>query len=548
MSKKSFVKGAVVLGAAGLLVKVIGALYRIPLTRIIGESGMGLYQLAYPIYSYLLVISTAGLPTAISRMVAEQVTVGNYEGAKRIFRVSFQILFVIGLALSLFLWFGSTWIAELLGDGLAALSVQYIAPALFFVSLMSAFRGYFQGMQVMGPTAVSQLVEQIGKLIIGLYLASMWMTSFGAISAEAGISNGAAGAMMGVTLSEVAAVILLIGVYQRYKSKEKKAQKKEKAPPTVNTFAPMSFGSIGKQLAKIAIPVTIGASIMPLVGMIDAALINNKLTAIGFSIEQARSLYGLLTGVVNTLVNMPAVLTVALAMSLVPAIAESRTLKDDRSVRAKSGTGLKLAMLVGLPCGAGLAVLAKPIINFLYPSLKQGSTEITVSLLAVMAVAIFFLSLVQTMTGVMQGLGRVSIPVINLLIGAVVKLVISFILLGIPEINIMGATIGTIACYAVAGILNTYRMVRITKLKFSVKDYIAKPVVATGLMSAAAYFSYSLASSFMGRTTSLLIALLVSVIVYVLALVFIKALNRNDLQFLPGGGKLERMLDKFSLL
>ena len=166
----------------------------------------------------------------------------------------------------------------------------------------------------------------------------------------------------------------------------------------------------------------------------------------------------------------------------------------------------------------------------------------------VMSIAIFFLSLVQTMTGVMQGLGRVNIPVVNLLIGAVVKLVISFILLGVPEINIMGATIGTIACYAVAGILNTYRMVRITRLKFNVKEYIIKPVVATGFMTAAAYFSYSLAAHFMGRTTSLLIALLAAVIVYVLVLLLIKALSRDDLRFLPGGGKLERLLDRFSLL
>ena len=371
MSKKSFVKGAVVLGAAGLLVKVIGAFYRIPLTRIIGESGMGLYQLAYPIYSYLLVISTAGLPTAISRMVAEQVTLGNEEGARRVFRVSFQILFVIGLALSLFLWFGSSWIATLLGDGLAALSVQYIAPALFFVSLMSAFRGYFQGMQTMGPTAVSQVVEQIGKLIIGLYLASAWMTSFSIVSPESGIANGAAGAMMGVTLSEVAAVILLVGVYMRHRSKEKKKLQKEECG-IEQTFAPMSFGSIAKQLARIAVPVTIGASIMPLVGMIDAVLINNKLTSIGFSIGEARSLYGLLTGVVNTLVNMPAVLTIALAMSLVPAIAESRTLKDTVGVRAKAGTGLKLAMLVGLPCGAGLRCLHHQLSIFcIHPCRKE---------------------------------------------------------------------------------------------------------------------------------------------------------------------------------
>ena len=544
MRKKSFLKGAAILGAAGLLVKVIGAFYRIPLTRIIGESGMGLYQLAYPIYSYLLVISTAGLPAAISRMVAEQVTLGNFEGAQRIFRVSFQILFVIGLTLSLFLWFGSTWIAEILGDSLASLSVKYIAPSLFFVSLMSSYRGYFQGMQVMGPTAASQVVEQIGKLVAGLYLASAWMTSFSNVSPQAGIVNGAAGAMLGVTLSEVAAVVLLIGVYQRQKQKEKSQRKSNFR----KQYPFMPFGTIGKQLARIAIPATIGASIMPLVGMIDAALINNKLTGIGYSIEQARSLYGLLTGVVNTLVNMPAVLTIALAMSLVPAITESRTLKDEQGVRAKAGTGLKLAMLIGLPCGAGLAILAKPIIHFLYPTLKAGSPDIAASLLAVMSVAIFFLSLVQTMTGVLQGLGKVNVPVVNLFIGAAVKFVLSMILLGIPEINITGATIGTIACYAVAGSLNTIKTVRIAKLQFSFKEYLGKPVIATAFMSAAAYFSFSLANAFLGSTASLLIALIAAVAVYLLTLVLIKALNRDDMQFLPGGAKLTRLLGKLSLL
>jgi len=205
MSKKSFVKGAGILAVSGLIVKFIGAVFRIPLTNIIGTEGIGLYQLAYPIYAFLLVASTSGLPVAISKMVSEEIALGNHYGAYRIFRISLRLLTLLGIVTSIILLAGSGLISKLQGNPKSIYGLMAISPALFFVSVMSAYRGYFQGMHMMTPTALSQIIEQLGKLIIGLTLAALWIPK--------GPEYAAAGAILGVTLSEVAALTFMLGVY-----------------------------------------------------------------------------------------------------------------------------------------------------------------------------------------------------------------------------------------------------------------------------------------------------------------------------------------------
>ncbi|MGI6168174.1 MAG: putative polysaccharide biosynthesis protein [Christensenellales bacterium] len=542
MSKKTFVRGAAILGIVGLIVKVIGAFYRIPLTAIIGEEGMGIYQIAYPIYTYLLVISTSGLPTAISKMVSEKVTLGDYRGARRVFKVSFRLLLVLGAVSTAVLWFGSDLIAGWLGDHLAATAIRYIAPALFFVSAMSAYRGYFQGMQSMAPTAVSQLVEQVGKLAIGLYLANAWFNMYLPQGQGMAAAMGAAGAMMGVSLSELAALVMLMGVHR---GKKNQLRPYIKASPKLSQE---SFGRVGKNLAKIAIPVTVGASITPLMGMIDAAIINNTLQAVGYALSESRAMYGVLTGVVNTLVNMPAVFTVALAMSLVPAIAESKARRDMRQLRSRAGTGLKIAMLIGLPCAVGLGIFAQPIIHLLYPSLSEANTLLSIRLLELMSLAVFFISLLQAMTGVLQGMGKVNVPVFNLLIGAVIKIVISLVFIRVESINIYGAALGSIACYATTGILNVVCMVRLGGIRFKALDYIVKPVISTAVMGAVSYLAYRVLEGAAGANMALAVAIVVAVVVYAVLIVLTKALSKDDWAYLPGGYRIQKLLGKIGIM
>ncbi|MBR0026150.1 MAG: polysaccharide biosynthesis protein, partial [Clostridia bacterium] len=321
MEKKSFVKGAFILAVAGLIVKIIGAAYRIPLNNIVGVEGMGYYDIVYRYYSWLLVISSSGLPTAISKMVSERVTLGDYRGAKNVFRTAFWLLVGIGTVTTVIMFFGANALSSIsypadAGDEIAkqALSFRALAPSLLFVSVMCAYRGYLQGMQRMVGTAVSQVVEQVGKLAVGFSLAFALLPK--------GPEYAAMGALIGVSASELLALIVIFFVYLKNRnSMESQIARSEQGRIT-------GFGSTAKKLLAIAIPVTIGASIMPITGIVDSALIIRLLEGIGFTIVEARNAYSLLYSFVTPIINMPAVLTVALAMSLVPAISANMAKKD----------------------------------------------------------------------------------------------------------------------------------------------------------------------------------------------------------------------------
>lgn len=527
MDKKTFVRGAALLGISGILIRIIGAFYRIPLTNIIQTKGMAVYSVGFAIYSYLVVISTSGIPTAISKLVSERVSLGDYRGAHKIFQTAYKILLIIGTVTTVAVFFGHDFFAHLLGDDLASFSMQIIAPSLFFVSAISAYRGYFQGLQLMAPTAVSQLVEQIGKLIIGLYFAQLWLAD--------GVEYAAGGALLGVTLSEAAALILLIGMYNRKKRDIKYAM--IHSARTSN----LSFKSAAKKLAAMAVPVTIGASITPMMAVIDASMIQRRLVSAGIGEDLARSMYGTLSGPVNTLVNMPAILTISIAISMVPAISQSLANHNYKDIREKTGMGLKLAVLIGLPCAVGLYVLAEPIIELLYGTSDVDIT-LAANLLKVSSFGLFSLSLVQAMTGVLQGLGRPLTPVKNLFAGSIVKVIVSYILLGIPTFNIFGANIGTITCYTVAALLNIVYVIKYTHLKFEFGNMFLKPVISVLLMGVAVMYSYNFVSLKFGVVISTLASVFIGVIVYGVGVIMTGAIRESDMDFIPGGSKITSIM------
>ncbi|MFZ5974584.1 MAG: putative polysaccharide biosynthesis protein [Bacillota bacterium] len=532
MSKKSFVGGAVILGIAGIITKVIGAFYRIPLTNIIGSDGVGIYQEIYPIYALLLVISTAGIPTGISKLVSAHYAKGDYRGAHRVFRTALVLLLLIGIVLSVAMYFGSGLIASMVGDPQSALAFQYLSPAIFFVAVFSAFRGYFQGQQIMLPTASSQLMEQLGKLTIGLMLAAAWLPW--------GVEWGAAGTLLGVSFSELAAFLLLICIYVfTMRSRRQRIKKSVYVPRSQQP----TFGRLSWNIVAIAIPVTIGAGIMPLMGFIDAVIIGNGLQGIGYSIDSARSLYGLLTGVATTLVAMPSVLASALQMSLVPAISHAKEKRDKTGVRMSSLVGVKLALYISLPCAVGLFALAEPIIRCLY-SAGLTPEEITRSaqLLQQLSFSIIFLTLDLTTTGILQGLGKVMVPVFNLFIGAVFKVVISLLLIRIPSINITGAIVGTIACYFISSSLNVWQVSRRTRMPFKFVDCVVKPVIAVAVMGVFAYLFNLWLSPVTGKWVALGAGIGGGVLTYFVMVLILGGLKPEDLDMIPGGGKLKRFV------
>lgn len=526
---KSFVQGAAVLAVAGLIVKIIGAFYRIPLNNIIGVEGMSYYEVVYPYYSWLLVISSSGLPTAISKLVSERVTIGDYRGAKRIFTIAFYLLIGIGIFTTLLMFAFSSSLASFSGLNAAKYSFWALAPSLFFVSVMCAYRGYLQGMQLMTGTALSQVTEQVVKLAAGFSLASYFIKQF-----PQNPEYAAMGALIGVSISELIALGVIYVVYRR-----KKRGLDRMLRDSVSR-RPASASSILKSLLAMAIPITIGASIMPLTGIADSAMIMNILTSNGFPQASAQAAYSILRSNVTTLINMPAVLTVALAMSLVPAISSKMAAGDRRGMLAASRTGMKLALIIGAPCAVGLFVLAKPIIALLFTSLNDAQLQLAEDLMHTAAVGVLFLSLVQALTGVIQGLGRPMVPVVNLVFGGILKVVTMVILMNNPAINIQGAAVSTVVCYAAAGILDVIYLLRKTGMRIDAFDVFAKPLVASVVMGFAAHIVHSALAVHPRIAT--VAAIGVAVLVYAVLVVVLKMFGKSDLEFIPGGNKIAKIL------
>lgn len=523
--KVSFVQGAAILGIAGLIVKVIGAAFRIPLANTIGLIGTSYYDTAYPYYSWLLVISSSGLPTAISKMVSERVTLGDYRGAHRVFTTAMQILCCIGLLTSILMFFGSDYIARLHMLPEAAYCFKALAPALFFVALMCAYRGYMQGMQQMVPTAISQVVEQVGKLAVGLTLAFMLL--------DAGPEYAAMGALIGVTVSELLALIYVMLSYRRrwpkIRARLERSVRREAEP-------------VAARLIAIALPITIGASISPLASVVDSALIIRILLKLGYAKETAQTAFSLMRTNVATLTNMPGVLTMALAMSLVPAISAFSAKRDHAGVQDTARLGLKLALIIGLPCAVGLFVLASPILAMLYPNLTEGELTLAVDLMHTSSIGVIFLSLVQSMTGVIQGMGKPNVPVFNLFIGFVLKVASLLALMNIPQVNIQGAAVSTVVCYAFAGIADTIYVIRRAKLRLGLVDVLLKPVLSSGVMGFVVFMIYSFMQEMEHQVLPTLAAVAVGVFAYGVMAIYFRFFSREELAYIPGGQRIRKLM------
>ena len=533
MAKKTFLKGALILGIAGIIIKVLGAFFRIPLANIIGDTGMGYYQTAYPVYVLLLTLSTAGIPTAIARLVSERVAEGNYREADRIFRLSFRLLFVIGVVCCGILFIGAPFIVGALARPESVFAMRAIAPALFFVPLMASFRGYFQGLQNMTPTAVSQVFEQLFRVVGGLSLAL--------ILVPFGLEYAAAGASFGATAGAIFGLISIFIIYLR-----QRGSLNSLAADTPADAVAEASGTILKKIIIIAVPITIGAAIMPIMTNIDLAIVMRRLTATGFTSKEANSLYGQLSGFAAPLINFPQVLTQSMAMSLVPAIAAAHKVKDTEFLHKNITLGLRTAMLVGMPCAAGLFVLSKPIMLLLYPAKAESAVSAS-GCLAVLAIGVIFLSSVQTLTGMLQGIGKQLIPVKNLCIGAVFKVIITFILTGIPFINVKGAAAGTVCAYLVASTLNLMAVRKYTGVKFDFALTYVKPGAASVLMGLAVWAVYHLLYGHLGNSLSAVVGVGCGVVVYAVLILVLKGITEEEVEMLPKGKKLSGILRKLKL-
>lgn len=525
-TKKSFVGGAAILAFAGLIGKVIGMFYRVWLTDLISSEGMGLYGTPYSVYSFLLVVSSAGLPTAISKLTSERFVSGDRAGAKWILKKTRRILMCTGLAATLLMALLAQPLATAMGDPAAAPGFVALAPSLFFVCLISSYRGFFQGAQNMTPTAVSQMIETVGKVVLGFVLVR--------IMAPHGLIWGAVAAILGVTIAELCALAFM---WLRYTVEDRKLPAKEALPA-------QPVEGFYKKLFAIALPVTIGASMMPIVNIVDASLVVNRLTDIGYVLEDAREMYGVLTGMVNTMVNMPAVITLSFSMSLVPAVSSAMTRGDEEDLHRTVGTALKLALMIGSAAAVGMGILSHNILRLLYSSQPENCLVAGGELLSVMAVGVLFLALVQTTTGMLQGMGKAMYPVKTLAVGLVAKIILNYVLIGIPQVNVMGAAYATVACYGISAIGNVLMVLKVSKTKLKVVDALVRPALAAGCMGLAVFGYVMLMGDHLRNSILTLSAVCVGVGVYVVMAFVLRAMNAEEMKMIPGGRRLMRLLNK----
>ena len=544
------------LSLAGIICKILGLALRVPMSSesMLGLQGVGLYQLAYPIYQLLVAVSTAGLPAAISKQVAHHLAQNDPAGARMVFIVARRLLLLLGIVLTIIMLAAAPVVGSIIGDKGVVPSILALAPSLLFVAVICSYRGYFQGMQRMVPTAWSQIIEQGVQLVIALILIRLFI--------HKGIVVAAAMALVGATAAEGVAMLYMMWDYRRNKwhydaaiAQQRAREKAEGIGPRERRRSPRT---VQDELLKFALPITLGALLMPLVTTIDSFLFNNIVKGQGVTADAARAMYGALTSDAQTLVNMPAVISVALSMSLVPAISDAMARRDHGQLQRRVDMGLRLSIMLSLPCMLGMMVLAGPLTMLLYPSRSAEHMQLSSQLMAILSPSLLGLCIMQTGNAILQGMGKVKLPVRNLLIGAVVKVVLDLCLIG--PLGVKGAAIATVGCYTVAGVLNLIQIAKNSPepIQWNLRGFAAPTLSSLGMgvvlaLVFPAFLKLGLALSngmnfsaaralWVGDAIAVLLAFLLGVVLYFFLLIMMRGLSKDDCALLPGGKYLARFL------
>ena len=529
--KQNTMFGGVAVLAVGIaIVKLIGALFKIPLFNVLGESGATDFNNAYAIYSVLLTISTAGLPVALSKTVSEANTLGRYNQKQKVFRVALTAFLTMGLASFVIMWFGADRLARLMNNSHAAPGIMALAPAVVCVGCLSAFRGYAQGHMNMTPTAVSQIMEALCKLFLGLALAAFIMEGgVAGIPGEERNSFAAAGAITGVTVGTVLALIYMSVNYLRTR----------RGTTLVSEDRPGTSGQIFGDLMRIAIPITLSTSLVPIINVLDNSLVLGQLQdALGMTEAASRALYGNYAVAVS-LHNLPGSFMTAFTAAIIPAVSAALARRSEAGAARITGSVLRITALLAMPMGVGLLVMARPIMRLLYPGYD---VTITGPLLAIAGPAAICVCLVLVSNSVLQAYGHVNLPIITTLIGGGVKIASNYHLVAIPEINIYGAPMGLLLCYAVTLTLN---LVLLRRTASGIGGYVTmfgKPLLASALMGGAAWAVYGLTEHLLGNTLALAAAIGLAVLVYLILVLALRVVSREDVMLMPKGEKIAKIL------
>ena len=537
--QNSFFGGAAILAAGILIVKLIGMFYKIPLINILGEAGAADFNNAYNISAVLLPVSTAGLPVAVSKLVSEANALNRRNQVRRTFRLALVLFLTLGLISFLVMFFRADALAGMMNDSKAAAGIRALAPAVVCVGCLAALRGYSQGHSNMAPTSVSQIIEALCKLVVGLGLA-FWLVKQGKDPDVA-----AAGAITGVTVGTVVALIYMVLDFFLSRGRE----------DTHGTDRPDSAGSILANILKIAVPITLSSSMVGIVTVIDSSLVQGQLqSALNLTEKASRTLYGNYSGALN-IYNLPTSLMAAITASVIPAVSAALARRDRRGAARITGSALRITALLSFPMGVGLFVLGTPIIRLLFPSLN---VEVAGPLLSTLGIATPFVCMVLVCNSVLQAHGFINLPVIVMVLGGIVKIVNNYNLVG--AIGIAGAPVGNILCFGLALVLDLVVITRVIPNRPRLLPIFVKPAIASAIMGGAAWAVYGLLSrvltaeqvneagetirvvSRMGNALGIFLAIAVAGVVYLVLVVAIRAISKDDLALMPKGDKLARLL------
>ena len=531
--KEGFMQGVITLMFSQVLIKILGLVYTLYLTNRqgFGDKGNGICASGYQIYALLLTISSIGVPSAISKLVSERVAVGDNKGAHRIFKIAFATFAVIGLVGSLLLFFGANVIAnQWLQIPDAEMTLVALSPAIFFVTVASVMRGYFNGRQKISVGAKSQTLEQVFKTLLTIIVVEVV-----AILSNVSTEWMAAGANLATTLATFLGFSYLF-LYYRSERKEVATEIKN----TVN-YKYERVSTIIKRILLVSIPITLTAIMSSINKNVDSFTVVRNLRAF-MPEDQATALYGILGGKVDTLTSLPLAINVAFATALVPAISAAKAKGDNKTITEKTSFSLLISMLIGLPCTVGMFIFAQPILNLLFPNANDGALILQIS-----ALTIIFTILDQTINGALQGFGKLMIPTISLATGVFVKFIFNITLIKIPNIGVYGAAWGSVACHLVAFCIAFTMLRKYIKLNLTFSKFVLKPVISTAIMGICSYFTYLALKGIIVERLATIIAIMVAVVIYSLAIVALKVFTKDEFKMMPAGDKIVKFLEKIKI-
>ena len=510
MKKQSLLKGTMILGVATIFARFLGLFFRIPIQQLIGDEGMGYYQMSYPLYMTFVAIAS-GVPIAMSKLISEFNAKKDVQAVRSVLIQTLKIMIPLGLIASFFmLYFGNHIITTLKWDSNSYNSFMVISLGPIFVCIMCTFKGYFQGLQNMNSTAVSQILEQLGRVVFGVLFAYLLLPN--------GISYAAAGAAFGTVAGGIiGSIYLLVRYFKVGRGFPKVKGKKD--------------NKITAMVLDAALPISVGAAVGTIMSLIDSIIVPQRLLIAGYTTAESATLYGRFTGKAMTIQNVPLALSMALCASLVPIIAEVYALKNRRELERRVNMVFKLSFVIGIPSFLGLFFLARPVMGLVFMGDIEGY-----EILKLLSITLPLIIITQTTTSILQSCGKYMTPVYYLGIGCIFKVVITYLLVANPEFNIYGAIIGSIVGYTITGVLNIIEVKRLLRIKLSINDIVIKPLIISLIMIIAVVFIYNNVYNYtMSNGISCILSVFVGVIIFGILAIIFKVFTIEDVM-----GKLNR--------